>query len=138
MHGQDDQPIRGDQAEIVAQPGQLIPVDASLVGARAPRVGNDDVRRVDVTVRARLEAHRTNPSCNGCHGVIDPLGFALENFDAVGRWRLRDRESGDAIDATGMLADGRSVDGPVELREAILSLGSGETLVLIENGEYKI
>jgi hypothetical protein len=72
------------------------------------------------TVRARLEAHRTNPSCNACHGVIDPLGFALENFDAVGRWRVMDREARAPIDASGVLADGRSVTGPVELRDALL------------------
>jgi hypothetical protein len=72
------------------------------------------------TVRARLEAHRTSPSCNGCHGVIDPLGFALENFDAVGRWRVRDREAGEPIDSSGVLVDGRAVTGPVELREALL------------------
>ena len=61
------------------------------------------------TVRARLEAHRTNPSCNACHGVIDPLGFALENFDAVGRWRVKDREAGEPIDASGVLIDGTAV-----------------------------
>jgi mono/diheme cytochrome c family protein len=72
------------------------------------------------TVRARLEAHRTNPSCNACHGVIDPLGFALENFDAVGRWRVKDREAGEPIDASGVLIDGTAVSGPVELREALL------------------
>jgi hypothetical protein len=73
------------------------------------------------TVRARLTAHRENPSCNGCHGVIDPLGFALENFDAVGRWRDRDLEAGTAIDASGVLADGTPVAGPVALRNAILA-----------------
>lgn len=71
-------------------------------------------------VRERLEAHRASPSCNACHGAIDPLGFALENFDAVGRWRERDRESGTAIDSSGVLADGTPVLGPVELRQAIL------------------
>jgi hypothetical protein len=72
-------------------------------------------------VRARLEAHRTNPSCNGCHGVIDPLGFALENFDAVGRWRVKDREAGAPIDASGVLVDGTAVTGPAELRAALLT-----------------
>jgi hypothetical protein len=72
------------------------------------------------TVRARLEAHRTNPSCNACHGVIDPLGFALENFDAVGRWRTLDREARAPIDASGVLVDGTPISGPVELREALL------------------
>ncbi len=73
------------------------------------------------TVRERLETHRDNPSCNGCHGVIDPLGFALENFDAVGRWRDNDRHARVPIDSSGVLADGTPVDGPVALREAILS-----------------
>jgi len=73
------------------------------------------------TVRARLEAHRNNPSCDACHGIIDPLGFALENFDAVGRWRDRDREAGAPIDASGVLVDGTPVSGPVELRRAILT-----------------
>ena len=73
------------------------------------------------TVRERLEQHRVNPSCNSCHGVIDPLGFALENFDAVGRWRDIDRMARTPIDAAGVLADGSVVTGPVELREAILS-----------------
>jgi hypothetical protein len=72
------------------------------------------------TVRARLEAHRTNPSCNACHGVIDPLGFALENFDAVGRWRVMDREARAPIDASGVLVDGTAVSGPVELRGTLL------------------
>ena len=76
---------------------------------------------VATTVRERLEAHRTNPSCNHCHGVIDPLGFALENFDAVGRWRDRDREAGTRIDSSGVLADGVEVDGPAALRRAILA-----------------
>lgn len=73
------------------------------------------------TVRERLESHRTNPSCNGCHGVIDPLGFALENFDAVGRWRDIDRQARSPIDSSGVLADGTPVDGPIALREAIMS-----------------
>ena len=71
-------------------------------------------------VRERLEIHRDNPSCNSCHGVIDPLGFALENFDAVGRWRLQDRESGTAVNSFGVLVDGTTIEGPIELRRAIL------------------
>jgi hypothetical protein len=72
------------------------------------------------TVRERLEAHRVNPSCAMCHNVIDPLGYALDNFDAVGRWRDTDRESGTAIDSSGVLADGTPVDGVLELRKALL------------------
>jgi len=73
------------------------------------------------TVRERLEQHRANPTCNNCHGVIDPLGFALENFDATGRWRQIDREAGTAIDATGVLPDGRPLRSPVDLRAALLA-----------------
>jgi hypothetical protein len=73
------------------------------------------------TVRERLERHRNTPSCNACHGVIDPLGFALENFDVVGAWRDRDRDAGTAIDASGRLASGADVGGPVQLRDALLS-----------------
>jgi mono/diheme cytochrome c family protein len=70
------------------------------------------------TVRERFEEHRRNPSCASCHRLMDPPGFALENFDAVGAWRTRD--AGLAIDATGELPDGTRVDGPLTLREALL------------------
>jgi hypothetical protein len=73
------------------------------------------------TVRERLEQHRAAKSCNSCHGVIDPLGFALENYDIVGAWRDRDRDAGTAIDASGRLASGAAVDGPTQLREALLA-----------------
>ena len=73
------------------------------------------------TVRERLEEHRSNPTCNACHGVMDPLGFALENFDAIGAWRVKDREALAAIDSSGQLADGTVVNGPVDLREALLA-----------------
>jgi len=73
------------------------------------------------TVRERLEQHRVNPTCKGCHGVMDPLGFALENFDAIGAWRTKDRETATEIDSTGELADGTVVHGPVELRKALLA-----------------
>ena len=71
------------------------------------------------SVRAIMEQHRANPSCNACHGVMDPLGFALENFDAVGEWRSMDRYATIAIDASGRLVDGTPVTGPVDLRVAI-------------------
>ncbi|MEO8467301.1 MAG: DUF1592 domain-containing protein [Gammaproteobacteria bacterium] len=73
------------------------------------------------TVRERLEQHRKNPACIGCHGVMDPLGFALENFDAVGAWRDLDHETATPIDASGQLADGRKVNGPAQLRDALLT-----------------
>ncbi len=74
-----------------------------------------------LTVRQRLEQHRSTPSCNGCHGVIDPLGFALENYDVVGAWRDVDRDAGDPIDASGRLASGQHVGGPAELNQALLA-----------------
>jgi len=73
------------------------------------------------TVRERLESHRAQPSCNSCHGVMDPLGFALENFDVVGGWRDLDRDAGTAIDSSGQLADGTHVSGPAQLNEALLA-----------------
>jgi len=69
------------------------------------------------TVREMLEQHRANPVCASCHARMDPLGFSLENFDAVGQWRTMD---GDApINATGVLLDGTKVDGPAALRRAL-------------------
>jgi hypothetical protein len=71
------------------------------------------------TVREQLELHRASPNCSSCHNVIDPPGFALENFDAIGQWRDVTDE-GLEIDAGGVLADGSEVDGPAALREALL------------------
>jgi hypothetical protein len=68
------------------------------------------------TVRARLEEHRDRAACRMCHGVIDPTGLALENFDAIGRWRTRDSEANVAIDASTVLPTGVAIDGVVELR----------------------
>ena len=72
------------------------------------------------TVRERLERHRANPSCNACHGVLDPLGFALENFDVVGAWRDHDLDAGTSIDARGQLADGTLVASPAQLRAVLM------------------
>jgi len=69
------------------------------------------------SVRERLEAHRANPSCAACHKMMDPIGFSLENFNAVGAWRTKD--SGDPIDTTGVLVDGTPVNGPGTLRQAL-------------------
>ena len=66
----------------------------------------------------RWSEHRANPVCASCHKLMDPIGFALENFDAVGAWRTR--EPGGPIDASGQLADGTQVDGVVALRKALL------------------
>jgi len=71
------------------------------------------------TVRELMTAHRANPTCNACHGIIDPLGFALETFDAIGEYRTKDRWAGTMIDASGTLADGTPVTGPEDLRKAL-------------------
>lgn len=65
------------------------------------------------TMRQRMEEHRANPACGACHKVMDPLGFSLENFDAIGAWRTSDQ--GAPIDASGVLADGTKIDGPSDL-----------------------
>ena len=69
-------------------------------------------------IREILEEHRRNPACATCHAVMDPLGFSLENFDATGEWRTKDK--GGPIDPSGVLADGTRVDGPLALRQALL------------------
>jgi hypothetical protein len=71
-----------------------------------------------LTMREAMTAHRANPSCAGCHARMDPIGFAMENFDAVGRWR--DRDAGAAIDASGVFPDGTSFSGMAGLKTALL------------------
>lgn len=72
-----------------------------------------------VSVRERMEQHRSNPACSACHQIMDPLGMAMENFDAVGLWRMND--SSFRIDPTGKMYDGAKLDGPVSVREAVLN-----------------
>ena len=73
-----------------------------------------------LSVRERLEEHRKSPACASCHKLMDPLGFSLENFDAIGQWRAKS-EDGAPIDASGVLLDGSKVDGPITLRAALMS-----------------
>lgn len=73
-----------------------------------------------LTLRERMENHREQPSCNNCHGVIDPLGMALENFNVIGQWRDIDRFARAPIDAAGRLASGAPVDGVVDLSKALI------------------
>ena len=72
------------------------------------------------TIREQVERHRASPVCAACHRNIDPVGFALENYDAVGQWQTKTRE-GLPIDSAGVLADGTKIDGPVTLRNALLA-----------------
>jgi hypothetical protein len=87
--------------------------------------------KIPKTVRAQLELHRKNQPCMGCHRVIDPPGFALENFDSVGQWRDKGAD-GSPLDVAGTLADGSKVNGPVALRQAILSRPDAFVTVVTE------
>jgi hypothetical protein len=79
---------------------------------------DDSPAAATLTMRQRMEKHRENPACASCHRVMDPIGLALENYDAIGRWRDLDGES--PIDASGVLTDGTKVSGVVDLRNALL------------------
>jgi hypothetical protein len=83
------------------------------------------------SVRERLEEHRKNPACASCHKLMDPIGFALENFDAVGVWRTNDGEF--RVDSAGQMYDGAKLDGPASLRRAILNHSDSFILNFTEN-----
>ena len=93
---------------------------AAAAARRAAAAGEGRRRRGRVSVRARLEQHRSNPVCASCHSRMDPLGFALENFDAIGKWRAP-RRGGAPVDASAALPDGTSSTGPGELRALLES-----------------
>jgi mono/diheme cytochrome c family protein len=82
-----------------------------------PALTDNEAGQEAKSLRARLEEHRRTPACASCHRVMDPLGFALENFDGIGEWRVK--EQGGNVDPEGQLADGTKVDGPVALRQAL-------------------
>jgi hypothetical protein len=69
-------------------------------------------------MRERMAMHHTAPSCSSCHSLFEPIGLALENFDAIGRWR-NFAEGGQAIDASGAMPDGTTFNGPAELRQVL-------------------
>jgi hypothetical protein len=97
---------------------------ANLVGAPPPPPPpnvpalDDNTVSASLPIRERLAAHRANPSCASCHNVMDPVGFALENYDAVGRWRIEEERK--PIDATGGLPDGSTVEGVAALERGLL------------------
>jgi hypothetical protein len=84
-----------------------------------------------LSVRERMEEHRKNPACTSCHRVIDPLGLALENYDTTGAWRIKDNET--AVDASGDLYDGTKLNGPADLRSALLNRQDVILLSFTEN-----
>ena len=84
-----------------------------------------------LSMRAAMEEHRKNPVCASCHARMDPLGFALENFDAIGRWRTADGTA-DPIDASGVMPDGTPFRGPTEFREALLGRSDDFVRTVIE------
>ena len=85
-----------------------------------PELAENDHGVKPATVRERLEQHRANPTCAACHAKMDPLGFALENFDAVGQWRSVEAEADAPIDASGTLPDGTPFTRPSEFRRGLL------------------
>jgi mono/diheme cytochrome c family protein len=87
--------------------------------ANVPSLESSNKDGTPLSVRQMLEMHRANPACAGCHARMDPLGLSLENFDAIGQWRATD--AGHAIDASGVLLDGTKVNGPRELRQALVA-----------------
>ena len=87
--------------------------------SNVPPLKDTDVEGHVLSMRDRMAQHRASPACAGCHRLMDPAGLSMENFDAIGRWRLR-TESGGAVDASGGLPDGSSFDGMSGLKAALL------------------
>jgi hypothetical protein len=100
--------------------------------ANVPPLKENTAGAKPLPVRARLEEHRSNAVCAACHKMMDPIGFSLENFDALGAWRWND--SGFPVDATGQLVDGTKVDGPASLRRAL----EGHSEAFIRNFTEKL
>jgi hypothetical protein len=84
-----------------------------------PALKENEAGKTFHSIRELMESHRSKPNCFSCHGVLDPLGFALENFDATGKYRTLDRDTRAVIDASGKLPDGTQLRGPDDLRKAL-------------------
>jgi hypothetical protein len=97
----------------------LLGTPAPLPPPNVPPLDTDASAPQAASVRQRMEQHRNNPVCASCHKIMDPIGFSLENFDPIGRYRTSD--AGIPIDASGQLVDGTKLDGPASLRLALLS-----------------
>ena len=97
----------------------LMGVPPPLPPPNVPAIDESPEAAKASSLRQKMEIHRGNPTCAACHRIMDPIGFTLENFDLVGRWRTRDGNA--PIDATSQLFDGTPLDGPVSLRKALLA-----------------
>ena len=97
----------------------LMGVPPPLPPPNVPAIDESPEAAKASSLRQKMEIHRGNPTCAACHRIMDPIGFTLENFDLVGRWRTRDGSV--PIDATSQLFDGTPLDGPVSLRKALLA-----------------
>ena len=103
-----------------------------LIGTNVAELDESEAAAESASLRERLELHRSNPECASCHSQMDPLGFALENYDAVGRWRTNDGEY--EIDASGELTGGHQFEDAKELKELLQSTATKKfTRCLIEN-----
>jgi len=97
----------------------LLGVPAPLPPPNVPSIDEgSDITSIK-SLRQRMEKHRQQPTCAACHKIMDPIGFSLENFDLIGRWRTS--EGGTPIDATSQMVDGTPLDGPASLRRALLA-----------------
>jgi hypothetical protein len=96
----------------------LLGTPAPLPPPNVPPLDTDGAAQQPASVRQRMEAHRKNPVCAACHTIMDPIGFSLENFDLIGRYRATD--GGIPIDASGHLVDGTQLNGPASLRLALM------------------
>jgi hypothetical protein len=103
------------------------PLPPPVVPPLMEQVDNQKV----LTVRERMEQHRANGACASCHRIMDPIGLSLDNFDAVGSWRVREGET--RVDPTGVLYDGSKLDGPISLREAVMKRSDAFVGALTEN-----
>jgi Protein of unknown function (DUF1592)/Protein of unknown function (DUF1588)/Protein of unknown function (DUF1585) len=95
-----------------------------------PALKGNEEGKAPRSMREQVEEHRRNPACAGCHRLMDPIGFALENYDAVGAWRTKD--AGVPIDASGVLADGTQVTGAETLRQALVNRSDVFVLTMTE------
>lgn len=97
--------------------------------ANVPGLKDKNAQGKVLSMRGRMEQHRANPVCASCHKVMDPLGFALENYDAIGKWRTIDAASSSPIDSSGALPDGTAFTGPAELRAVLLNKRSDDFIL---------